>query len=282
MLKFSVITPSFNMLEYLKRCFLSVADQEGMTKEHIIIDGDSNDGTKEWLKNTKMVNHISEKDKGMYDAINKGLSMADGEILSYLNCDEQYLPNTLYFVKRYFEQNPEIDVVFGDALLIKPSGSLISYRKGYPLRWFYILSSHLYLLSCTMFFRRKIITDGIRFNDQLRDIGDQDFVVRILCNGYQTAHVNRYLAAFTVTGKNMCTGKNADLEKRNSIERAPKWVKLLRWPLNVLRLSEKLLNGAYMQKFPLEYSVYNSGSAIERKTFRVNKASFRWPYNIIK
>lgn len=277
MLKFSVITPSFNMLEYLKRCVLSVADQEGIIKEHIIIDGGSNDGTKEWLKDKKMVNYISEKDNGMYDAINKGLSMADGEILSYLNCDEQYLPNTLYFVKWYFEQNPEIDVVFGDALLIEPSGSLISYRKGYPLRWFYILSSHLYLLSCTMFFRRRIITDGIRFNDQLKDIGDQDFIIRILHNGYQTAHVNRYLATFAITGKNMCTGQNADLEKRNAIERAPKWIKFLKWPLNVLRLSEKLLSGAYWQEFPLEYSVYNSGSAIERKIFNAKKASFRWP-----
>src|SRR4051794_30732105 len=149
---FSVVTPSFNMLNYLRRCHASVADQ-GAKVEHIIVDALSADGTADWLAEQKDATAIVEGDRGMYDAVNKGLRRSRGGIVSYLNCDEQYLPNALRTVREYFSAHPAIDVVFGDALLIKPDGSLLAYRKGYPPRWPYIVASHLYVLSCTMFMR---------------------------------------------------------------------------------------------------------------------------------
>src|SRR5205809_81991 len=87
----SVITPSFNMLEFLKRCHRSVADQ-GVHLEHIVMDGGSSDGTAEWLAGSDVSLWQSASDAGMYDAVNKGLQLASGDILAYLNCDEQYLP----------------------------------------------------------------------------------------------------------------------------------------------------------------------------------------------
>ena len=72
---FSIITPSFNMLDYLKLCCASVADQDGASFEHIVVDGASTDGTAEWLRQARNITSISEKDDGMYDAINKGLSV---------------------------------------------------------------------------------------------------------------------------------------------------------------------------------------------------------------
>ena len=121
-MKFSIITPSFNMLPYLKLCHNSVIDQNHSNFEHIIIDGNSNDNTKIWLKD-KNLNYLSENDSGMYDALNKGLSMANGDIISYLNCDEQYLPGTLNIIKKFFINNPTIDIVFGHALITKPDGN---------------------------------------------------------------------------------------------------------------------------------------------------------------
>ena len=272
----SVVTPSFNMLSYLKRCCASVEDQEGVTFEHIVMDAVSSDGTVEWLAGNDNVKAVVEKDGGMYDAVNKGFDLARGEIVAYLNCDEQYLPGTLKFVKKYLTDHPEVDVLFGDALLIRPDGSLISYRKGYHPRWCYILSSHLYVLSCTMFLRRRIVADGFRFDDGYRDVGDEDFVVRTLRAGYRARHVGRYLAAFTMTGKNMSAAPNARAEAKRLMQAAPAWVRLLKHPLNVARLLEKLLSGAYFQKMPLEYSVYAADALDRRKTFRTSKASFRW------
>lgn len=273
---FTVVTPSFNMLDYLKRCCASVEDQAGATHEHLVMDAGSADGTVQWLSGRPRVRGLSGRDEGMYDAVNKGFAMARGSFVSYLNCDEQYLPGTLSFVKSYFERNPRIDLVFGDTLLIRPDGSLIAYRKGYQPRWYFILSSHLYVLSCTLFMRRRIVEDGFRFNPALKDIGDEDLVVRLLRVGYRAAHVRRYLAAFTMTGQNMSAKPNALAERRRARKAAPAWVRWMGLPLNAARLTEKLLAGAYAQRMPLDYSVFIAPEARSRRPLTARSASFRW------
>lgn len=274
----SVITPSFNMLPYLQRCAASVTDQEGGRFEHIVIDGGSTDGSVEWLANQDQTRSTSEKDNGMYDAINKGLKLAKGNILAYLNCDEQYLSGTLAFVKDYFARNPDVDMIFGDLLLIRPDGSLVAYRKGYRPRWFYILTSHLYVLSCTMFFRRRIIEEGFFFDTLFRAAGDAEFVVRVLRSGFNAKHIKRYFAAFTMTGKNLSVAPEAIKERKRLSASAPFYIKINKWLLNGTRLMEKFFSGAYFQEKPLDYAVYVEGMNHQRKTFCVNKASFRWRF----
>jgi glycosyltransferase involved in cell wall biosynthesis len=277
----SVITPSYNMLPYLQRCAASVADQEGGRFEHIVIDGRSTDGSGEWLAKQDHIRSISEKDSGMYDAINKGLKLAKGKILAYLNCDEQYLPGTLGLVTDYFEKNPQVDMIFGDLLLIRPDGSLLAYRKGYWPRWYYIVTSHLYVLSCTMFFRRRIIEEGFFFDTGYRAAGDAEFVVRVLRSGFKARHIKRYLAAFTMTGKNLSVDPAAIKERKRLSASPPFYIKINKWLLNGTRLMEKFFSGAYFQEKPLEYAVYviNPGDREnQRKTFSVNKASFRWKF----
>ncbi len=268
------------MLDYLKRCAASIADQEESAFEHIVVDGDSTDGTREWLRQNPYprMRSISEKDNGMYDAINKGFKLAKGDILAYLNCDEQYLPGTLGFVNDYFQKHPQVDMIFGDLLLIRPDGSLVAYRKGYQPRWFYIVTSHLYVLSCTMFFRRRILEDGLFFDTRYETTGDADFVVRVLRSGYCARHVRHYMAVFTMTGQNLSnvdTGSREQKQLRNS---APWYLRVIRWLVNAVRFAEKFFSGAYFQKKPLEYSVYVEGEAKERKSFSVNNASFRWRF----
>jgi glycosyltransferase involved in cell wall biosynthesis len=264
------------MLAYLKRCAASIRDQEGVEFEHIVVDGVSADGTVEWLKQNKQIRSISEKDSGMYEAINKGLIMAGGEILAYLNCDEQYLPGTLAFVKEWFDRHPGVDMIFGNTLLIRPDGSLIAFRKGYPPRRLYIAASHLYLQSCTMFFRRKLIEEGCIFDKNFRIIGDEEFVLRLLRKGYHIRHVKKFLAGFAVTGKNLSVDDRAAEEKQMILDRFPFYVRGFRWVLNGVRLMEKFLNGAYFFPKPLEYAVYVEGDEEKRKQFVVHKASFRW------
>ena len=102
---FTIVTPSFNMLSYLKLCHRSIADQE-VDCEHVVIDGGSADGTADWLDRHPNIISISEPDDGMYDAVNKGFALAKGEILAYLNCDEQYLPGALKSSWRLFLVTP--------------------------------------------------------------------------------------------------------------------------------------------------------------------------------
>jgi glycosyltransferase involved in cell wall biosynthesis len=276
-LNFSIVTPSFNSIAYLKRCCASVADQKGVSVEHIVVDGASTDGTVDWIKSLPGMCFLSEPDHGMYDAVNKGLRLAKGDVLAYLNCDEQYLPDTLQFVDQYFVAHPEVDVVFGDALLIRADGSLLAFRKGYKPVWWFIEAGHLYVLSCTMFFRRRLIERGFFFNADLRDVADADFVVRVLRGGAHGRHLRRYLAAFTVTGKNMSAGPNALLERKALLASAPRWIRGLRGPINGLRLMTKLVSGAYFERAPIRYEVYADERAGGRQEFVAESVSWRWP-----
>jgi glycosyltransferase involved in cell wall biosynthesis len=275
--KFSILTPSFNSIAYLKRCCASVADQEGVSVEHIVVDGASTDGTVDWIKSLPGMRFLSEPDQGMYDAVNKGLRLAKGDVIAYLNCDEQYLPGTLQFVDQYFAAHPEVDVAFGDALLIRPDGSLLAFRKGYRPVWWFIQAGHLYVLSCTMFFRRRLIERGFSFNSTLRDVADADFVIRILRSGARGRHLHRYLAAFTVTGKNMSAGSNALRERKALLASAPGWIRGLHGPIRGLRLMTKLVSGAYFEKAPMRYRVYTDEQGGGRKEFVAESVSWRWP-----
>src|SRR5688572_33328672 len=109
-MKISVVTPSFRNSRWLKLCIASVADQPGVQVEHIVQDAGSDDGTQDWLPHDKRVKAFIEKDAGMYDAINRGWQRAAGDVVSQLNCDEQYLPGALQAVGEYFQHHPETDI----------------------------------------------------------------------------------------------------------------------------------------------------------------------------
>jgi glycosyltransferase involved in cell wall biosynthesis len=273
----SIITPSLNMLEYLKRCCASVADQAGPPHEHIIVDACSTDGTVDWLGTQKGIRQMIEADNGMYDALNKGLKLAQGDVLSYLNCDEQYLPGTLQYVRKFFGQHSEIDILFGDFLLVRPDGNLLSYRKAFAPRWVYFSSVHLYLFTCTMFLRRRIVDAGYLFDATYRSVADEELVVRLLKSGFKAAHVNQYFSAFTLTGKNQSRTAASLVERRQMRRSVPLWVRLCKYPLALTRYVEKFAHGAYRQKMPLEYEVYIDVETGERKHFCVRDASWRWP-----
>ena len=272
---FSIITPSFNALNYLPLCRASVRDQN-IDLEHLVIDGKSTDETVSWLKQEPDLIWTSEKDQGMYDAINKGLKRARGEIISYLNADEQYLPHTLHEVSSFFNKHPETDILFGSMLLIRPNGDLIAYRKAYPPLWSLILTSHLYVFSCAMFFRRKIIDHGFFFNPSLRDTGDWDFVLRILKAGYRAQITQKYLAAFTWTGHNMSAGENAKREIIQIHQSMPWWMKKTKPLFNAYRFGLKVKHRCYIEKKPLTYSIYTHKDLTQRTLFSEANPRFRW------
>jgi len=172
MMRMSVVTPSFRSSQWLKLCIASVADQ-GTEIEHIVQDAVSDDGTLDWLPKDTRVRAFVEKDNGMYDGINRGLRRATGEILAYLNCDEQYLPGSILHVKEFFRSFPDIDVLFGDVIMIDGAGAYLYHRKmQVPLKW-HTQTCHLSTLSCAMFFRRRLFFDlGFTFDTNLRDVGD--------------------------------------------------------------------------------------------------------------
>ena len=273
---FSIITPSLNMLNYLQICNNSISDQN-VEFEHIVVDGLSQDGTIEWLEKRPDIRNICEKDQGMYDAINKGIRISNGEIISYLNCDEQYLPGALKSVKEIFLENPEIDILFGNTLIVNPNGKLITFRKGFIPRWPYVWASYLYVQSSSMFIRRNIFNSGIFFNHKWKTVGDSEFVVTVLRKGYTAKHTGQYLSAFTITGSNLGTGDLAMTEIKSFRSQAPIWLRYSTLLTNALIRFEKVLHRAYWEKFPETYSVFTQSNPNQRKSFKAESASALYP-----
>ena len=282
----SVITASFNMLPYLRRCRASVADQQGVRVEHIVADGGSTDGTvdqlAQWREGAKpsstgnTFQYFSGKDAGMYDALNKGFDRATGDVVAWLNCDEQYLEGTLAYVRDRFRAEPELDILFGSALLVRPDGSLLAARKAYPARYAYIATMNLYNLSCGMFFRRRLWENGLRFDTSYRQLGDQDLVLRALKSGARTKHTARPLSVFSFTGENLSWSPAALREVDRIRSEQSLWMRVLRRPINLFRMASKALHGGYFHG-SVDYAVYPEDDLSARKRFIVERVSAKWP-----
>ncbi|MFO7534539.1 MAG: glycosyltransferase family 2 protein [Kiritimatiellia bacterium] len=276
-MKFSIITPSFNSGRYLPLAAASVADQAGVPVEHIVADGGSTDGTRAWLESQAGLRWISERDAGMYDALNKGMALARGELFGYLNCDEQYFPGTLAAVAAAFEANPDVDLLYGDMLLVGPDGRLLAFRKSYPLRWPYVAAAHLYVPSCALFWRRRVFDGGIAFDMRWRIQGDADFVVRMLRAGYRGLHLTRYLAAFTLGDTNLGNTPSARAEMLAARAEAPWWIRHFRIGWDGARRIEKMLSGAHRQRFPIDYEIFTPASLPNRIRLTAAQGTSRWP-----
>ncbi len=271
----SVITPSYNMLSYLKRCAASVADQKGTAVEHIIIDNMSNDGTMQWLQKNNKVKKIIEPDIGMYDALNKGIKHSEGNIFCYLNCDEQYLPDTLGKVLKFFNDNKDIDIVYGNALFIDEDNNLIAFRKSIKPRYYYILAHYLYTFTCTLFFRRKIINDGHLFNTNYKTVSDAMFVSNLVKRKYNFGYLNEYISIFTLRKNNLCLSPLAKKEQQQLKLKLPFWIRKLSFILLILRYTENILSGVYKQNIPLEYNIFtNDNLSCRRKMIAMHVSTF--------
>lgn len=276
-MKISIVTPTYNSLSYLKRNLLSVSDQSlGTEIEHIIVDGSSKDGTPQFLseyQNNSPIKWISEPDRGMYHALNKGLSMASGDIIGHLNSDEQYLPGALEEVARVFNENPDVDIIYGHCVFINPDGSPVCFRKSYTPKWYLIRSSYLYLMTCTIFFRRKIIDLGFKYEENLKSIGDEEFFCSILKAGIKGKVIDHYFAAFTMTGSNlMLKPVSFDEVKGRDL---PFIIKYFRPLINGLRILIRFLEGGYREKLPMDYQIYVEGES-NRKIFSITEQRYTY------
>ena len=275
-LRFSIVTPSFRNSAWLRLCIASVADQE-IEREHIVQDSCSDDGTQEWLPQDKRVAAFIEKDKGMYDAVNRGFRRAKGELLAYLNCDEEYLPGALGKVSEYFEQHPEVDVVFGDTVVVNAQGEYLCDRRALiPQRLHTFVSYNLSFLTAGMFLRRRVLDQhGLFFDPGLRDVGDGDWTARAIDAGLGMATLGGFTSTFSETGNNMNLGANAAREKRELFQRAPVWVQKAA-PIVVAHFRLRRLFAGHYRCRPYEYAIYTHESPQKRKVFRAQKPTFRW------
>src|SRR6187401_767893 len=138
-MKITVITPVFNGQETIGSCIESVLIQSYPDKEYIIVDGGSTDNTVDILKTYKdrSLKWISEKDKGLYDAFNKGIMMATGDVVCFLCADDMYEhKNVLLKIADTFRIHPETDIVYGDIIYVDKDdlSKIKRYWKSSPFK----------------------------------------------------------------------------------------------------------------------------------------------------
>lgn len=274
--RFSIVTPSFRASEWLKLCVTSVADQ-GVPLQHIVQDSCSDDGTQEWLPYDSRVEAFIEKDEGMYDAVNRGFRRAAGEIVAYLNCDEQYLPGALSAVSEAFYRFPKVDVLFAHAVVVDPSGDYICERKSLtPEKYHTQISGNLAFLTCSTFMRRRVFEKGkMWFNPNLRATGDCEWSLRMIENRICVMVLNCFTSAFTDTGANLSVSPGAREEGEQMAKTASPLVRLLR-PVVILHYRLRRFFHGYYRSRPIEYSIYTKSSPAHRQLFVAKHPTYRW------
>lgn len=264
--RFSIATPTRNALDKLRRCVGSVRGQSGVACEHLIQDAQSDDGTPAWLSRQDSLSYVSEADAGMYDAINKAWSRSEGEFLSWLNADEQYLPGALRKVQECFDRHPEADAVFGNYIVADPQGRPVALRREIPFRRIYVANGYLNAQSCTLFFRRRLYDRGLlKLDTRFRYAADKDLMLRISVHGAAIRHLPEYLAIFGIDGTNLSTHPQAERESE-AIRREYGAFRsgTLRQCVRAARHVERFLNGGYRSKgISYRYAVDESPRYVE-------------------
>lgn len=202
MKRFSIITVCFNSEKTIKYTFDSLLKQSYKDFEYIIIDGGSNDGTlsiiQEYSNKFKFRNiefkWISEPDNGIYDAMNKGLKMSQGDIIGIINSDDKYMPWTLEVVNETSLKNPDIDVYHG--LLRHVNNGELTRITGTS-------SNNLYkhmIEHPTCFVKSNVYKNNGGFDLQYLYASDYDFMIRLKINNYKFYLIEQVLAQFSENG----------------------------------------------------------------------------------
>lgn len=194
----SVITPTFNNCNFLKANIESLLTQSNKNYEHIVVDGASNDGTTELLRNYSTIKWISEPDNGMYDAINKGITMASGDIFAYLNADDRYYPYTLEIVAEIFKKYPNIDFIYGYCTYIDENEKILYTFRALPWIPQLVKKSRYTWAQQSCFWKREIHEKIGLLDDTLKYLADRDFFERIIRHGFNGKLLQKRLAKFMV------------------------------------------------------------------------------------
>ena len=304
---FTIITPSFGQLDHLACCIASVADQEGVSVEHIVQDAGS-PGIEEFAEKTakhllgkyggervsdlqtfELLNIrttygytlriFKEKDEGMYDAINKGLKRGTGKVRAYLNCDEQYLSGALEVVGRFLKDRLNIEVVLGDVIIVGTDGKAVCHRKMVKPGLAHTWTCHFGALTAGIFFRENLLHEGLLFDTSYRVASDAEWFVRVLQSGKEVQPLRRTTSTFMESGENLGLSSAAKEERARLDNSAPLYFKVLRPVWVLLHRARRLWSGAHRSE-DVAYGIYLPDRE-GRVVFEAKRLRTTWPGRIL-
>jgi glycosyltransferase involved in cell wall biosynthesis len=212
-----IVTPTFKQAQFLERTVNSVVTQAYPALRYAVVDGGSQDGTPEILARLAKdypFKWVSEPDRGQSDAINKGFGMVNGEIMAWLNSDDILLPRALLFVGSYFDQHPDVDVIYGHRILINEDDLEIGRWITPPfeaeaLRFFDFVPQE------TLFWRRRIWDKvGANLNVDFHFALDWDLLQRFQEAGAVIRRLPVFLGCFRVHKDQKTSARMIDIGRK--------------------------------------------------------------------
>ena len=203
-MKVSVVTVCFNSARTIRDTLASVAAQAGVECEHLVIDGGSTDGTVGIVRERPGIAHfVSEPDRGLYDAMNKGIAAATGDVVGFLNSDDVYAgPGVLRKIAQVFA-DPGIDACYGDLVYVRQDdmSQVVRYWRSRPYAEGLVQRGWM-PAHPTFFVRRRLLQEVGGFNTHYRFHADFDLVVRLfLKKRIKAVHIPDVLVRMRVGGK---------------------------------------------------------------------------------
>ena len=199
----SIITVVYNGEKYLKETIQSVINQTYDNVEYIIIDGGSTDGTLDIIKKyeEKIDYWLSEKDSGIYDAMNKGVTLCSGDIIGIVNADDFIYRDTLQNVAKFFSDTDAM-FTFGQLDLADEDGKVFDTAKSIGIDNIkYKLFRHMPFLHPTMFVKKEVYEKLGLYNTRYKLSADYDFTLRLVKNNIQFVKLDFSTGVFRLGGQ---------------------------------------------------------------------------------
>jgi glycosyltransferase len=205
--KFTIVTASYNAAGTIRETIQSVVSQDFKDWEHWVIDGGSKDKTMDIVREYPHIKWISERDSGLYDAMNKGIQRASGEILLMLNSDDCLPPGALRSVAESFDAHPEWGAAFGDIIYVDGKGDEI-YRREEALYDYDVLrlSGVCYIIHQTLYVKKTVHDRiGLYRQKDFINAADFEFILRMGREGVKVGHIPEYLIRYRIHDQGMTT-----------------------------------------------------------------------------
>ncbi|MFC1738283.1 glycosyltransferase family 2 protein [Planctomycetota bacterium] len=195
--KITIVTPSYNQADFLERTIQSVLKQDYPNMEYIIIDGGSTDGSVNIINKyaNKLAYWVSEEDDGQADAINKGFRRATGDIVAWLNSDDEYCTGALQVIAETFMKYPDVDLVFGNRITVDENGRVLRDDRHTRFAFTTLVVLGMVLSQPASFWKRQLFAKFGYLDESQTFCMDYEFFCRISAH-IKAKHIRRNLAKF--------------------------------------------------------------------------------------